>query len=259
MLSTLRERVTRFRNFNPRQTTPIEFAEPEANLYEYLEGVLLRGVTRRNARLTRTLRPTEVAVYDIRKLSEWEDEPVDKGVNSRSGDGDENGARGGIVGNEDGEGEEIEKVEETTESEAGEALRTSKKFDFEVAEFAVDPGMDLLVLVEVRQVLSRCSPASFSDEDDMLIGARTSGRHRHTMHFHLLTLSAFSPHPRAAQAILEWPETLLHPEISLGFQICDDGLFVLRHNSRGGPYDQLCGWQWTTGRLAVVSEMWHDC
>lgn len=74
------------------------------------------------------------------------------------------------------------------------------------------------------------------------------------MHFHLLTLSTFQPHPRAAETILDWPLTMARRKISLGFQICDDGFFVLNHNIPGGPHDQLCGWQWTTGRLAVVSE-----
>ena len=73
------------------------------------------------------------------------------------------------------------------------------------------------------------------------------------MHFHLLALSSFEPHPRAADTILDWPLTMQRREISLGFQICDDGFFVLKHNTRHGPHDQLCGWQWTTGRLAVVS------
>ena len=73
------------------------------------------------------------------------------------------------------------------------------------------------------------------------------------MCFHFLSLSTFEPHPRAANPTLEWPVTLHRKKVSLGFQICDDGFFVLNHNSPGGPDDQVCGWQWTTGRLAVVS------
>lgn len=80
---------------------------------------------------------------------------------------------------------------------------------------------------------------------------------RYSMLFHLLTLSSFEPHPLAAEPILTWPEALSRPRISLGFQIADDGLFVLRHNGGGplGPADQLCGWQWTTGRQGVVSTL----
>ena len=73
------------------------------------------------------------------------------------------------------------------------------------------------------------------------------------MNFHLLTLSTFEPHPRAEHPILTWPMPFGRHRVSLCFQICDDGLFVLHHNNPRGPHDQLCGWQWTTGRLAVVS------
>jgi hypothetical protein len=74
------------------------------------------------------------------------------------------------------------------------------------------------------------------------------------MLIHLLSLSTFEPHPRASRPILEWPVPLYRRKISLGFQICDDGLFILHHNQPGPSHDMVCGWQWTTGRLAVVSE-----
>ena len=74
------------------------------------------------------------------------------------------------------------------------------------------------------------------------------------MIFHFLSLETLEPHPLARSETLVWPEALIQPGISLGFQICDDGFFVLKHNSPGGPYDQICGWQWTTGRLGVVSD-----
>ncbi len=127
----MRERLTRFRNFAPKQSSKLEFEEPEGRLYEYLEGVLLRGVGGR-----REL-PRELAVYDLRKLGEWEDTAI------------EEVEQDGRAGNVDGGGED-EEVEETTESEAGKGIRTTKKVGFEIAEFAVDPGEDLLVLVEVR-------------------------------------------------------------------------------------------------------------
>ena len=66
-------------------------------------------------------------MYDLRKMGEWEDAPTEVSVK----------------GVEEG-------VEETTESEAGKGIRTTRKFDFEISEFAVDPGLDLLVLVEVK-------------------------------------------------------------------------------------------------------------
>lgn len=104
-------------------------------MYEYLEGVLLRGVGGRRVLGTPRVLPRELAVYDLRKLGEWEDAPVNEG------DG---------VGVEDGM-EEVEE-EETTESEAGKGIRSTKKLGFEISEFAVDPGADLLLVVEVRLV-----------------------------------------------------------------------------------------------------------
>lgn len=74
------------------------------------------------------------------------------------------------------------------------------------------------------------------------------------MVIHLLSLSTFEPHPRASRPVLEWPVPLYRRKISLGFQICDDGLFILHHNQPGPSHDMVCGWQWTTGRLAVVSD-----
>jgi len=126
MLATVRERLTRFRNFVSKSTNEIEFRENEGNLYEYLEGLLIRGVN--PVVVGNRLVSKELAVYDLRKLAEWEDDPdapVDENV------------------------EPEEDVEETTESEAGQDIRTAKRFNFEISEFAVDPGQDLLVIVEV--------------------------------------------------------------------------------------------------------------
>jgi hypothetical protein len=72
------------------------------------------------------------------------------------------------------------------------------------------------------------------------------------MYFHFLSLSTNKPHPKAAVPVIEWPVPLARPEISLSFQICDDGFFVLSQGKRESR-DLLCGWQWTTGRLAMVS------
>ena len=99
----------------------MKFQEPEGRLYEYLDGVLLRGVGR-NQRS-----PRELAVYDLRKLGQWED------------------ALGSKHDSNNFENAEPED-EDTIDSE----VRTKKMFNFDISEFAVDPGLDLLVLVEVR-------------------------------------------------------------------------------------------------------------
>lgn len=78
------------------------------------------------------------------------------------------------------------------------------------------------------------------------------------MFFHLLALSTFEPHPLARDKIIEWPGTIPRRQVQLGFQICDDGFFVLNHNIPGGAHDQLCGWQWTSGRLGVVCRREHS-
>ena len=135
MLATVRERLTRFRNFVSKSTNEIEFREDEGNLYEYLEGLLIRGVNPQI--IGNRLVSKELAIYDLRKLAEWEDDPD---ATPAEGSADE------------------EEVEETTESEAGQDCRTAKRFDYEVSEFAVDPGQDLLVTVELRSVCVQ-SPA----------------------------------------------------------------------------------------------------
>ncbi|EIW71369.1 hypothetical protein TREMEDRAFT_27933 [Tremella mesenterica DSM 1558] len=220
LLDTLRERVTRFRTLASKNRNRLEFAEPEGRLYEYLEGVLLRGVGGSRGSL-----PTEIAVYDLRKLDEWEDQLETNGLVS---DGNEIGMNGGNRGSRTRTGMRLGEEQE----EEIEGIRTTHKFPFEIAEFSVDPGSDLLVVVELRP--------------------RTVEVGTYTMVFHLLSLSTFEPHPKATRPALEWPIILTKKKISLGFQICDDGLFVLKHNARGGPKDQVCGWQWTTGRLAVT-------
>lgn len=225
LLETLRKRLERFRHGRPRQVAHVDFKEVEGNLYEYLEGVLLRGIS--PVQVGSRSVAQELAIYDLRQLSEWEDADVET-VRPGSPDAVE---------------DDLEDVEETTESEAGREIRRSKRFGFDICEFAVDPGQDLLVVVEVRWVTS---------SHDAHRRHMPNGR-RWSMLFHLFSLSTFEPHPRAAFETMTWPEALSQPRISLGFQICDDGLFVLKHNAPGGPYDQICGWQWTTGRLGVVS------
>lgn len=49
-------------------------------------------------------------------------------------------------------GEEVVIDNEGDAEAEDDPVRTVKAFDFEIAEFAVDPGQDLLVVVEVRYV-----------------------------------------------------------------------------------------------------------
>jgi hypothetical protein len=83
---------------------------------------------------------------------------------------------------------------------------------------------------------------------------RTRAARHFSMHFHFLSLSTGQPHPKAAVNPIEWPTALARKKISLSFQICDDGFYVLSQRNQREGTDQLCGWQWTTGRLAVVSQ-----
>lgn len=76
LLSTLRERVTRFRNISPSSTYIVELEADEGRLYEYLEGVLLRGsgIPQRpqTGRRSATPLPSAVTVYDLTVEKEWE-------------------------------------------------------------------------------------------------------------------------------------------------------------------------------------------
>jgi hypothetical protein len=83
---------------------------------------------------------------------------------------------------------------------------------------------------------------------------RTRAARHFSMHFHFFSLSTGQPHPKAAVNPIEWPTALARKKISLSFQICDDGFYVLSQRNQREGTDQLCGWQWTTGRLAVVSQ-----
>lgn len=76
LLSTLRERVTRFRNISPSSSYIVELEVDEGRLYEYLEGVLLRGsgIPQRPqaGRRSSTPLPSAVTVYDLTVEKEWE-------------------------------------------------------------------------------------------------------------------------------------------------------------------------------------------
>jgi hypothetical protein len=86
-----------------------------------------------------------VAVYDLSKVGEWEDIGSDE-----EGEQHVHETRTGAIH----EGEDAVDSREDHEDD----VRTSKKFSFQVAEFAVDKGLDLLVLVEVRLVESTSAP-----------------------------------------------------------------------------------------------------
>ncbi|WRT69747.1 uncharacterized protein IL334_006738 [Kwoniella shivajii] len=239
LLSTLRERLTRFRNFQPKPSAShqnqIKFQESEGRLYEYLEGVLLRNVPPFEG--SREI-GKQVAVYELSKRDDWEDLPSTSTNNADRSSFDNDKQEGDLSSDQmeekrkkkDDEGEEEEEIiVGEREDELINDIRRTNQFDFDMQDFAVDPGQDLFVVAETRHTSPRNS----------------------TLHIHLLTLSTFQPHPLAAQSTLDWPVTL-HTRVSaLGFQICDDGLYVLRNNSSGSK-DHLVGWQWTTGRMALT-------
>jgi hypothetical protein len=141
LLGDLRERITRFHNFTPKSRQTIPFGEPEGRLYEFLEGILLRGVAPNGSGLAATrVLPSDVAVYDLRRMNEWEDVETETNSGNAAEAGEVVGLRGEEVVISSEEGAEAEE----------DPVRAVKHFDFEVAEFAVDPGQDLLVVVEVR-------------------------------------------------------------------------------------------------------------
>lgn len=85
--------------------------------------------------------PRDVAVYDLRRLNEWEDVETETTPGTTGGEG--------VVGLR---GHEVVIDNEGDDEAEEDPVRTVKSFDFEIAEFAVDPGQDLLVVVEVRYV-----------------------------------------------------------------------------------------------------------
>ncbi|OWZ53012.1 hypothetical protein C368_04577 [Cryptococcus neoformans 125.91] len=213
LLDTLRERLTRFRTFSPKSEETVKFQEYEGRLYEFLEGVLVRSVPIPYSRQI----GNEIGVYEFGKMGEWED------VKNKLGDGRDGG------GKDRDEDDAMDEVIDIEEDEEFGNIRRTHKFGFQMLDFAFDPGQDLFVVAEYKP----------HPQDP-------------TINLHLFTLSTFQPHPRAKEHILTWPSGTLYGRApSLGFQICDDGLFVLKNHHRGSK-DMLCGWQWTTGRLAVT-------
>ena len=156
LLEMLQKRLDRMGRFEPRKSTIVRLKEDEGRLYEYIEGILLRGTGGGNGNLSL---PQEMAAYDLRKLGDWEDEVdgeegkggdlVDVG-NASGTEPDASAGPGEIAEDAAGEQEEI-----VDEEDLAYTLRTTKKFGFEIAEFAVDPGQDLLVVVQIQYVPPR--------------------------------------------------------------------------------------------------------
>ena len=161
LLETLRERLDRMSSFDPRKKTLIRLMEKDGRLYEYLEGILLRGASGPIHQL-----PMEMAVYDIRKLGDWEDEVEEDNqrdaVDSEERTGEskpkyDRQTHDWTQSAEDGDATVTETVEVVEEKELAETLRATKRFGFEIAEFAVDPGQDLLVVVQIVCVFRQYS------------------------------------------------------------------------------------------------------
>lgn len=149
MLATLRDKLERFRTVSPASTAVVRLKEGEGSLYEYLEGVLLRtkdGVGRKS---------NELAVYDLREGD------TSMAQKAGRGEGEEK-----VVVVEEEEEEEVEVVDHDEaladadgwtdiESVAANELdvRREHRFGFAIYELAVDPGQDLLILVELKWVV----------------------------------------------------------------------------------------------------------
>lgn len=98
--------MTRFRNITPSSDYIVELEADEGRLYEYLEGVLLRGSGippgPQAIRTTATPLPSAVTVYDLTVEKEWETIEV-----SKEGEG---------LPLQEDEEEEVEIIEETAPS-----------------------------------------------------------------------------------------------------------------------------------------------
>lgn len=77
-----------------------------------------------------------------------------------------------------------------------------------------------------------------------------------TMNLHLLSLSTCEPHPLAQEPVLKYPVDMPRRAVHLDFQILDDMIHVMSKEMKGGEEkipEHIVGWQWTTGRIHVVS------
>ncbi|WVQ75585.1 hypothetical protein IAR50_005213 [Cryptococcus sp. DSM 104548] len=230
LLDQLRERLTRFRTFDHKKPDIIKFEEREGRLYEFLEGVLMRSIPPPDASPWSRAIGREMGVYEFDRVKEWEDLQ----------DADEQ---------DDTSVVETDVVDVEEHEEYGQFRRVAN-LDFEMLDFTFDPGQDLFVAAQLVVYKAGDNPyvnqrPGFEDPGNVPTSV---------ILLHLLTISTFRPHPKAKDPVLVWPTISLktHPP-SMGFQICDDGLYVMRNQSAGfRGRDMLCGWQWTTGRHAVT-------
>ncbi|ODN95277.1 hypothetical protein L198_04668 [Cryptococcus wingfieldii CBS 7118] len=230
LLDQLRERLTRFRTFEHKEPETVKFEEREGRLYEFLEGILMRSIPPPDANPWTRAIGREMGVYEFDKMREWEDVK----------DGDEQ---------DDSSVVESDVVDVEEQEEYGQFRRVTK-LDFDMLDFTFDPGQDLFVAAQFVIYKAGDNPYISSKP-----GFQDPGNVPTSMILlHLLTISTFQPHPKAKDPVIVWPGISLKTQApSMGFQICDDGLYVMRNQSTGfGGRDMLCGWQWTTGRHAVT-------
>lgn len=144
LLSTLRERQTRFRNLAPAKEFNVQLDRDEWRLYEYLEGKLIRG-NGYNPSRQRGL-PSGATLYDLTVSSEWETvDPITRSYTFEEAKQMEED------GSDDGEEEEVIIVGNHMDDTA-EYKKQRWQAGFEVKDFTMDPGQDLFVVAEMGSV-----------------------------------------------------------------------------------------------------------
>jgi hypothetical protein len=139
LLSTLREHQTRFRNLTPSKSYSVDLESDEGRLYEYLEGVLLRGnglPANRTSRL-----PSGTTLYDFTASSEWE--TVEEGEETLSQSAGQSGQQTFVSNTE-----QPEVVLSSHEDAREEYHRRKWASPFEVKDITMDPGQDLFVAAQ---------------------------------------------------------------------------------------------------------------
>ncbi|KAJ9123078.1 hypothetical protein QFC22_001268 [Naganishia vaughanmartiniae] len=234
ILATLRERLTRFRNIAPASTFLVELEADEGRLYEYLEGVLLRGSGipgRRPGSSTRTPLPSAITVYDLTVEKEWETIDVHTGADSEShagewedddGEGDTTGdtattpskkrrriasAHPASHADEDSDeeiviadGDDVESYTkhkwfpDTDEFPARSTKTRGAPQDISIKDIAMDPGNDLFLVARTERVPS--PPGPLNEE-----GEPTRSAPWEKLHIHCLSLATFAPHPWACNVV----------------------------------------------------------
>lgn len=254
LLSTLRERQTRFRNLTPSRSYHVDLEPDEGRLYEYLEGTLLRGnglAANRSPFANRL--PSGTTLYDFTGSGEWET------YGQSEIDLDEDTP--GLEQRMDEDSNEVQpEVVRATETDATELYQKRKwASPFEVKDITMDPGQDLFVAAQVmwvrppRAMESAHLVCIFPDSVD---NQHESGLPMHSLSVHLLTLSSFEPHPAACTgALIERVVELPTRIVSLILQVCDDHLYIFasRISEFRIPEALITGWNWKTGQKLFVS------